>query len=162
MGIHPDPEPVFPYQTDAHLWLRGNWIEGGAGRLSVNGRSLNLELGQLTFALFAVLAKAALEDAESERQGLPSVQGFRTKRQILMLLKRAFAETDAKRAATIEPIRFARYVHLVREKLRHSELCLGVADNWAMNFIEFGPFGYRISTPPENISLENLEEPRLK
>ena len=136
-------EHSFPYLTEARIWMSGDLREGGAGFVSDGSRARPLNLPTLLFGLFVALCRKAQSDAAAALdEWIP--RGFLATRQMHREMVSLGLEADQDYVL--------KYVHRLRE-----EIDLSLGEGWGMKLIEYRkPFGYRISTPPENVSLRLL------
>ena len=135
-----ESKDVYPYGTNLQLWLSGQIGNGGAGFLGNDTRTGPLEVPSISFGILVVLIRKAKADQSADLEPWRP-RGFLTKEQIHREMAQLGVESDCDYVV--------KYIYRVREIL---DEVLG--PGWGHRLLEYRkPFGYRLSTPPENLFL---------
>jgi hypothetical protein len=153
----PNPEP---FQTDVQLWLCGRWGEKGIAIVHDGQNEVRFELAPGQFDLLAILVRAAIKPASPGQSWVPS--GFITAVELCEELTRIAGREPNRPVCDYRGV--IRMIYRLRESLAEKMVPEGEGGrDWADRFLESGPLGYRLSSPPANLRLAiltALKEPR--
>lgn len=139
---------LFPYQTQVDVWLTGSFRDGGVAIVHDGGAEKTLHLGPAVFSVLAVLIMTA-HRARSRKTW--SAAGF-------LSVEKLKKELDRLTKGLVSSEYAVKYVYRLRERLSQVKQSSKQGKKWARMFLETTVLGYRLSTHPQNVHLDLVDE----
>jgi len=148
----------FPFRSQAQIWAFGRFGQGGWITISNANSRTRVQLPPALFDVLAILMRAAKQVSSSE-DWVPS--GFLSAANLCRELKLHSRDTPNPLLPDLEHV--TKYIYRLRKVFAKAMNPRVSAKNWARSMLEWVPFlGYRLSTPPQNLHLAILKDPKDK
>ena len=143
----------FPFQTQCCLWAVGRWGQGGTLVIEDAERHAAVVLSPALFDLMAILIRAA-QRVSGAGSWVPA--GFLTVEELRREITRQAGGTMSLPLA--DPEHVIKAICRIRKKIGTALFPKGGGDRYAKQLLEKTNLGYRLSTAPENLTLEIFGE----